>query len=490
VGNLNLTSLTFIIITIMAAGSAFVGCGGRTDETSGSGFSGDETYVPFDRGGGGVVNGDLPVYANPKDDRPATVLRKGAFAYLAAAYGATTGVRRIYYGERVNNGEPEVGWVKDVTAARFKLYCYTVSEDADVYKNPGDESGRVTTLGLGENLVVYHEAKKTGGTTWVKVVKSEITGWVRLEDVAYGDVAFAENAYTYSNKGKTKNVVECLKKAEMSGAFVDYSNPKGPWVARVPGAFFRVFGGGRDLELNIGGGGPVAVGPHGRYLAYTTDEDGINRLHIIDLNLSQTIFESDYVDDFKWSPLGQFLAYREGMDGIYSLQFFSTERRTAIASARLAGDYAWSPDGYLLGFTGARENESVDFYVAPSDGLPDDNLLTTVEVYDPFGLLGDLILESDAGKRYEFAGWMSGSVLNVRVTKGEVNTDGALHYTGKRSLKTVSFDRSQLRAGGHRYWKELETKLNKERKGNTEETSEETPGESEGKTEKKVDVNE
>lgn len=468
-GIISLLAVVYVVLTA---------CGGETDGPSGGGFYGDEAYVPLDCGGGGVVGADLPVCANPEDDEPAVILSKGEYAFLAAVYDATERTRRIYYGKRLDEGKPETGWVKDVTAEQFELYCYIVSEDAAVYKKPGD-SNPITVLGLGDRLTVYNEAKKVGDTTWVKVGEGEIKGWVRLEDVAYGDVAFSKNAYTYSKKGKSEKVVECLKKAEMSGAFVDYRNESGPWAVRVPGKFFRVFGAGRDVELKIAGGGPVAVGPHGRYLAYTTDENGVSKLYVADLKQTRTIFEADYVGDFKWSPLGQFLAYREGMDGIYSLQFFWTERETSIASARLAGEYEWSPDGYLLGFTGARENESVEFYVEPTDELPDDDLLTTVEVYDPFGLLGGVILESDASKKYEFDGWKSRSVLNVRVTPGAVDADGALRYEGRPSTKNVPFSRGQLHSGGHQYWKELEAKLGEKLKGTTNGIPEEVPDETE-----------
>ncbi len=468
-----------VITTLIIACVTLLSCGGESEKSPGGGFYGDEEYIPLDRGGGGVVGADLPVYVNPKDVEPAIVLNKGEFAYLAAVYSVTNNTRRIYYGERLDEGEPETGWVKDVTAEQFNLYCYTVSEEAAIHKKPGDDSNRVAELGLGDHLTVYNEAKKVGDTTWVKVGEGEIKGWVRFDDVAYGDVAFSKNAYTYSKKTKSKKVIECLRKAEMSGAFVDYRNEKGPWAARVPGEFFRVFGAGRDVEIKMAGGGPVAVGPRGRYLAYTIDENGVSNLHVADLKQTRTIFETDYVDDFKWSPLGQFLAYREGMDGIYSLQFFWTERETAIASARLAGEYAWSPDGYLLGFTGARENESVEFYVEPTDQIPDDNLLTTVEVYDPFGLIGDVIFESDAVRKYEFAGWKSGSVLNVRVTPGEIGADGALRYTGKPSMKNVPFSRGQLHAGGRQYLKELETKLNEKLKDADGGIPEEKPDETE-----------
>jgi hypothetical protein len=453
-----------LIVALAVAGVVLLACGGDSGERSGGGFYGDEAHVRLDCGGGGVVGADLPVYADPKDDVPAVVLNKGEFAFLAAVYDSAAHTRRIYYGERLDEGEPETGWVKDVTAEQFSLYCYTVSEDATVYKKPGD-SNPITVLGLGDRLTVYNEAKKVGDTTWVKVGEGAVKGWVRLEDVAYGDVAFSKNAYTYSKKGESKKVIECLGKAEMSGAFVDYGNRNGPWAARVPGTLFRVFGAGLDVEMKVTGGGPVAVDPHGRYLAYATDENGVSTLNVVDLKETRTIFEADYVDDFKWSPLGQFLAYREGIEGIYSLQFFWTERGTSIASARLAGEYEWSPDGYLLGFTGARENESVEFYVEPTDRLPDDDLLTTVEIYDPFALLGGVILESDAAKKYEFAGWESGSVLDVRVTDGEVGVDGALRYIGKPSTTNVPFSRGQLHPGGHRYWKELEVKLGDKLKG-------------------------
>jgi|GEM_PF-1957782 len=472
-----------LIIALASACIILSACGGGDEEPSGGGFYGDEAYVPLDSGGGGVVGADLPVYANPKDDEPEIVLNKGEFAFLAAVYDRVAHTRRIYYGERLDEGEPETGWVKDVTAEQFELYCYTVSEDAAVYKKPGD-SKPITVLGLGDRLAVYNEAKKVGDTTWVKVGEGQIKGWVRFEDVAYGDVAFSENAYTYSKRGKSEKVIECLRKAEMSGAFVDYGNENGPWATRVPGTFFRVFGAGRDVEMKVAGGGAVAVGPHGRYLAYATDENGVSTLNVVDLKETRTIFEADHVDDFKWSPLGQFLAYREGMEGIYSLQFFWTERGTSIASARLAGEYEWSPDGYLLGFTGARENESVEFYVEPTDRLPDDDLLTTVEIYDPFALLGGVILESDAAKKYEFAGWESGSVLDVRVTDGEVGVDGALRYIGKPSTKNVPFSRGQLHPGGHRYWKELEAKLGDKLEGTSGGIPEAKSGEteSEGQT--------
>jgi hypothetical protein len=463
-------------LILLSAFITFTACGHKAVE-SGGGFYGDEVYVPLDRGGAGIVTGDLPVYADPEGDEPKIVLRKGEFAYLAAAYNATTGARSICYGEKLDEGEPEVGWVKDVTADQFELYCYIVSDDVKILNNPGDESGFVTALQLGDFLTVFNEAKKVGETTWVKVGKSGVNGWVRLKDVAYGDVAFSKNAYTYSKRSKSEKVIECLKKAEMSGAFVDWENKNGPWVARVPGEFFRVFGAGYDIEIKVASGGPVAVGPHGRYLAYTTDKNGVNSLHVVDLKTNLTIYEADYVDDFKWSPLGQFLAYREGMDGIYSVQFFWTERGTSIASARLAGNYAWSPDGYLLAFTGARENKSVDFYVEPTDELPGDNLLTTVEVYDPFGLLGDVILKSDVAKKYEFAGWESRSGLNISVTAGEVDASGSLRYIGKPSTKTVLFDRTRLHAGGHQYWKELEAKSNEKLKSAPDEIREVKPDE-------------
>jgi hypothetical protein len=452
-------------LILLSAFTAFIACGHKTVE-SGGGFYGDEVYVPLDRGGGGVVGADLPVYKNPKDNKPATVLKKGDIAYLAAVYDETADVKPIYYGEKLDRGEPETGWVKNVTTDQFDMYCYTVTEGAGIYNEPGGETGVATRLKLGDRLTVFNEAKKVGETTWVKVGESGVIGWVRYEDVAYGDVAFSKNAYTYSKKGNPKKVVECLSKAEMCGAFVDYENENGPWAARVPGKFFWVFGGGLDMEIKTASGGPVAVGPQGRYLAYTTNENDINRLRVVDLTQNLTVYEADYVDDFKWSPLGQFLAYREGMDGIYSVQFFWTEKGAPIASARLAGDYAWSPDGYLLAFTGARENESVDFYVQPTDEMPGDNLLTTVEVFDPFGLLSDVILESNAAKKYEFAGWESGSVLDVRVADGKVDADGYLYYSETPSTKTVSFDRGRLHPGGHQYREEIETET-REKPGET-----------------------
>jgi hypothetical protein len=456
-------------LIVLSAFIAFTACGRKAVE-SGGGFYGDEVYVPLDRGGGGVVGADLPVYANPKDDEPTTILRKGDIAYLAAVYGDTTNVKPVYYGEKLDEGEPEIGWVKNVTTDQFKMYCYIVTEDRKIRNEPGGEAGFKTRLKLGDRLTVFNEAKKVGETSWVKVGNGDVRGWIRYEDVAYGDIAFSKNAYTYSKKGNPKKVVECLKKAEMCGAFVDYENKNGPWAARVPGKFFQVFGDGLDVEIKTASGGPVAVGPHGRYLAYTTEENGVNMLHVVDLSKNLTVYEADYVDDFKWSPLGQFLAYREGMDGIYSVQFFWTEKGAPIASARLAGDYAWSPDGYLLAFTGARENESVDFYVQPTEEIPGDNLLTTVEVFDPFGLLSDVILESNAAKKYEFAGWESGSVLDIRVADGKVDADGYLHYSETPSTKTVSFDRGRLHPGGHQYREEMET----EPKGKTGETG---PGE-------------
>lgn len=443
-------------LLLFSAFVTFTACGHKTVESSG-GFYGDEVYIPLDRGGGGVAGADLPVYKNPKDNKPIIVLKKGDVAYLAAVYDETADVKPIYYGEKLDRGGPEIGWVKNVTTDQFKMYCYTMTEDCEIHNEPGSKKDFTTSLKLGDRLDVFNEAKKIGDTTWVKVGKRGVIGWVRHKDVAYGDVAFSKNAFTYSKKGNAKKVLECLKKAEMCGAFVDYENENGPWAARVPGEFFRVFGGGLDMEIKTASGGPVAVGPQGRYLAYTTNENDVNRLHIVDLTKNLTVYEADYVDDFKWSPLGQFLAYREGMDGIYSVQFFWTEKGAPIASARLAGDYAWSPDGYLLAFTGARENESVDFYVQPTEEIPGDNLLTTVEVYDPFGLLSDVILESNAAKKYEFAGWESGSVLGIRVADGKVDAEGYVHYSEKPSTKTVSFDRGRLHPGGHQYREEITT---------------------------------
>jgi hypothetical protein len=292
--------------------------------------------------------------------------------------------------------------------------------------------------------VVVHDTVIVEGANWSSVSCSRGEGWVLQSDIADGLLAFSELAYTYGAAGQHKESLTYLKRAENAGAFVDYSNPNGPYALRVPGRIFRVFGGNADYVLKENSVGSVAVDKTGKYLAFGRAEGVENYLRIYDLKATEEVFYSPDLKDFHWSPLGQFLAYTDGVKGVYSLRVFWTSRGTVMKSFRLGGDYGWSPDGYLVAFTGVRDAESTEYYLPETDRLPLDNVFTTVELYDPFGMRWSVVAISTPETKYEFAGWKSRNAIYVNEYKGQVDRSGIVRYESEPSVKEWPIDRGTL----------------------------------------------
>ena len=115
-----------------------------------------------------------------------------------------------------------------------------------------------------------------------------------------------------------------------------------------------------------------------------------------------------------------------------------------MKSFRLGGDYGWSPDGYLVAFTGVRDAESTEYYLPETDRLPLDNVFTTVELYDPFGMRWSVVAVSTPETKYEFAGWKSRSAIYVNEYNGVIDKSGIVRYENEPSLKEWPIDRTAL----------------------------------------------
>ncbi len=115
-----------------------------------------------------------------------------------------------------------------------------------------------------------------------------------------------------------------------------------------------------------------------------------------------------------------------------------------MKSFRLGGDYGWSPDGYLVAFTGLRDAESADYYLPETKELPLDNVFTTVELYDPFGMLWSVVAVSTKEKKYEFVGWKSKGVIYVNEYNGTVDASGIVRYENVPHIVEWPVDRGAL----------------------------------------------
>jgi len=433
-----------IVINALFFGLVLVGlihgCASRdilpADDTSST--SGEQ--YPFDTGGEALVVAETAeVYDSLYGTEIVHTLEFGDRVTLIAEFNEVylEGWRKIIYGD--NNA----GWVKTFDRSRFRLLYYVVSENSKLSSEPGEKGIVIASLPIGSEVEIS-DLKIAEGNNWAAVRCEQGEGWVLQSDLADGLLGLCELSYLYGERGELEQTLKYLKRAERAGAFVDYSNAAGPYVIRVPGRIFRVFGNGADYLLKENSVGSVAVDKTGKYLAFGREEDAENYLRVYDLKATDEVFYSPDLKDFRWSPLGQFLAYTDGIKGVYSLRMYWTSRGTVMKSFRLGGDYGWSPDGYLVAFTGVRDAESAEYYLPETDELPLDNVFTTVELYDPFAMLWSEVAVSTPGNKYEFAGWKSKNVIYVNEYSGTVDKSGIVRYEKEPRIIEWPIDRGTL----------------------------------------------
>lgn len=418
----------------------FSGCGGGASSPDEMvGIKSDEQY-PLDTGGEALVVADtVEVYGALYGTETVHTLQTGDRVTLIAEFDDKylDGWRRIAYPDK------RTGWVREAGRSQFSLLYYVISESAELSSVPGESGSIIADLPKGTEVEI-HDTVVVDGANWSSIRCELGEGWLLQSDIADGLLASCELAYNYGAEGRFKEALAYLKRAENAGAFVDYSNPNGPYALRVPGRIFRVFGGNADYILKENSVGSVAVDKTGKYLAFGRAEGVENYLRIYDLKATDEVFYSPDLKDFHWSPLGQFLAYTDGVKGVYSLRMFWTSRGTVMKSFRLGGDYGWSPDGYLVAFTGLRDAESAEYYLPETDRLPLDNVFTTVELYDPFGMRWSVVAVSTPETKYEFARWKSRSVIYINEYKGQVDKSGIVRYESEPSVKEWPIDRGAL----------------------------------------------
>lgn len=87
--------------------------------------------------------------------------KEGAFCFVRTLYG--------------QSGYIYQGFLESYGAARYDQICFAKTTGVRVYKRPADGSSRVTTLGLGEHIIVY---KTVGDWAFVKTLRGG-SGYVR-----------------------------------------------------------------------------------------------------------------------------------------------------------------------------------------------------------------------------------------------------------------------------------------------------------------------
>jgi hypothetical protein len=98
----------------------------------------------------------------------------------------------------------------------------------------------------------------------------------------------------------------------------------------------------------------------------------------------------------------------------------------------------------LVAFTGLRNVETSEYYLPGTDELPLDNVFTTVELYDPFGMRWSIVAVSTPEKKYEFAGWKSTSAIYVDEYEGHIDGKGIVRYAKKPRTVEMVIDRGGL----------------------------------------------
>ena len=136
--------------------------------------------------------------------------------------------------------------------------------------------------------------------------------------------------------------------------------------------------GGNGAELRSLGGGHIiggpAVAPDGNHIAFSLEENGTKRMHVMNADGSADVTWPASLEPQgtpAWSPDGQSIAVAASCNGAPCLARLALGRQTFVPLVRgFAADPAWSPDGSFVVYSGPDVGTTFQIRAVTLDGRP------------------------------------------------------------------------------------------------------------------------